>query len=94
MLGIDVGGTFTDLIWSRPDQIPVVAKMPSSPEDPSRALLQLIAELGVPGDEEIVHGSTVATNVVLEGTGARVALVTTRGFEDVIEIGRQTRKTL
>ena len=94
MLGIDVGGTFTDLIWSRPDQTPIVAKVPSSPEEPSRALLQLIAELGVPGEEEIVHGSTVATNVVLEGTGARVALVTTRGFEDVIEIGRQTRQAL
>ena len=94
MLGVDVGGTFTDLVRADADGALTVVKTPSSPEDPAQPLLNGILELGVSADEEIVHGSTAATNAVLEGTGARVALVTTRGFEDVIEIGRQTRSAL
>ncbi len=94
MLGVDIGGTFTDLIRADADGTLTVAKVPSSPSDPISPLLSGMAELGVSTDEHIVHGSTVATNAVLQGTGARVALVTTQGFEDVIEIGRQTRSGL
>jgi N-methylhydantoinase A/oxoprolinase/acetone carboxylase beta subunit len=93
-LGIDTGGTFTDLL--RLDEHGMkVHKVRSTPDDPSRAIFAGIAELA--GDvewTELIHGSTVATNALLERKGARVALVTTRGFEDVLEIGRQTRAEL
>src|ERR1700748_1960723 len=93
-LGIDTGGTFTDLL--RLDENGMkVHKVPSTPDDPSRAIFAGIAELA--GDAEwteLIHGSTVATNALLERKGARVALVTTKGFEDVLEIGRQTRAEL
>jgi N-methylhydantoinase A len=94
VLGVDIGGTFTDFVWARGDGTLVIGKVPSSPQDPSRSFLQGLVELGVPADEEIVHGCTVATNAVLERKGARTALVTTQGFADVIEIGRQTRPQL
>jgi N-methylhydantoinase A/oxoprolinase/acetone carboxylase beta subunit len=93
-VGVDTGGTFTDFVRIGPGGL-VVHKVRSTPDDPSRAILQGLAELtagGPPGD--VVHGSTVATNAVLERTGARVALVVTEGFEDVIRIGRQTRPEL
>ena len=96
--GIDVGGTFTDFAVLKDGRI-VVHKLPSSPDDPSRSILQGIEELGVgdasPGGQSLfVHGSTVATNALLEGKGVRTALVTTQGFEDVLEIGRQNRSEL
>jgi len=93
-LGIDTGGTFTDLLRLDAQGIKV-HKVRSTPDDPSRAIFAGIAELV--GDmewNELIHGSTVATNALLERKGARVALVTTKGFEDVIEIGRQTRAEL
>jgi len=93
-LGVDTGGTFTDLVRLDARGLSV-HKVRSTPEDPARAILLGIAELM--GDDpvsEIVHGSTVATNAVLERKGARVALVTTKGFEDVLAIGRQTRSEL
>ncbi len=93
-LGIDTGGTFTDLL--RLDEHGMkVHKVRSTPDDPARAIFAGIAELA--GDAEwteMIHGSTVATNALLERKGARVALVTTKGFEDVLEIGRQTRAEL
>jgi N-methylhydantoinase A/oxoprolinase/acetone carboxylase beta subunit len=93
-LGIDTGGTFTDLLLFDERGIKV-HKIRSTPDDPTRAIFAGIAELAadVPW-VELIHGSTVATNALLERKGARVAFVTTRGFEDVLEIGRQTRSEL
>ena len=95
-LGVDTGGTFTDFVRLGPDGL-VVHKRRTTPDDPARAILEGIQELTADSREqnvEVVHGSTVATNAVLERKGARVSLVTTAGFEDVIRIGRQTRPAL
>jgi N-methylhydantoinase A/oxoprolinase/acetone carboxylase beta subunit len=93
-LGIDTGGTFTDFVHLGPGGL-VVHKQRSTPDDPSRSILEGIRYLiGGHADADVVHGSTVATNAVLERKGARVALVATRGFEDVLKIGRQTRPEL
>jgi N-methylhydantoinase A len=89
LLGVDVGGTFTDfLLWE--DGAFRAHKRPSTPDDPARAVLDGLDELGV-RPELVVHGSTVATNAVLERKGAPTALVTTAGFRDLLTIGRQTR---
>jgi N-methylhydantoinase A len=96
-LGIDVGGTFTDLVCWRDGQLHV-HKVPSTPDDQSRGIVQGIQE--IIGEElgafawQVVHGSTVATNALLERRGARTALITTHGFADVLEIGRQNRPQL
>jgi len=93
-IGVDTGGTFTDLVMLGPAGVSV-HKVRSTPDDPSRAIVSGIQEIsGSTGGAEVVHGSTVATNAVLERKGARVALVTTAGFEDVVRIGRQTRREL
>ena len=92
VVGIDVGGTFTDIAVLEDGRLSV-HKLPSTPADPSRGILQGVKETGVTS-AEFVHGSTVATNALLEGKGARTALVTTMGFEDVLEIGRQSRAEL
>ncbi|MCH8850971.1 MAG: hydantoinase/oxoprolinase family protein, partial [Chloroflexi bacterium] len=92
ILGVDVGGTFTDfLLWQ--DGELSIYKRPSTPDDPSRGVLAGLDEAGFSPDE-VVHGSTVATNAVLERKGARTALITTKGFRDVLAIGRQTRPKL
>ncbi len=93
LLGVDIGGTFTDFVLLRNGEL-IVHKVLSTPDDPARALLQGMAELRLAPDGEIIHGSTVATNALLERKGARTALITTRGFADVIEIGRQNRPQL
>src|SRR6185369_9853543 len=96
LVGIDTGGTFTDLVCFARGVLRV-HKLPSTPDNPARAVLAgLQALLGArPADGTIItYGSTVATNAVLERKGARVVLVTTAGFEDVLEIGRQTRPDL
>jgi N-methylhydantoinase A/oxoprolinase/acetone carboxylase beta subunit len=93
-IGVDTGGTFTDLVLLGADGM-TVHKVRSTPDNPSRAIIQGI--LDVSGEEaahDVVHGSTVATNAVLERKGARVALLATAGFEDVLRIGRQTRPKL
>jgi N-methylhydantoinase A/oxoprolinase/acetone carboxylase beta subunit len=96
-LGVDTGGTFTDLLCLDERGLRVF-KLRSTPSDPSVAILAGIRMLV--GDDlaalalEITHGSTVATNAVLERKGARVALLATAGFEDVVRIGRQTRPEL
>ncbi len=90
-IGIDTGGTFTDFIAMIDGEIKT-DKVPSTPDDPARAVIDGVS--GLLGDRkahQVIHGSTVATNALLEKKGARTALFTTRGFEDVIEIGRQTR---
>ncbi len=93
-LGVDTGGTFTDLVRLDASGLRV-HKVRSTPDDPARAILSGISELaGEDAVAEVIHGSTVATNALLERKGARVALVTTRGFEDVLAIGRQTRAEL
>ncbi len=89
LLGVDVGGTFTDFVLWR-DGAVELHKRPSTPDDPSRAVLAGIDEMGVaPG--LVVHGSTVATNTVIQRRGARTALVATEGMRDLLIIGRQTR---
>jgi len=93
-IGVDTGGTFTDFVLLDGGRM-AVHKVRSTPDDPSRAILQGIADLGADlRKPDVVHGSTVATNALLERRGARVALVTTAGFEDVLRIGRQTRRAL
>jgi len=95
-IGIDTGGTFTDVVVADGRSLEVF-KIPSTPHDPSAAILAALERIGPSAREagaEIVHGSTVATNALLEGKTARTALVTTSGFEDVLEIGRQTRPSL
>lgn len=94
LIGVDTGGTFTDFVLVRGDQVRV-HKVLSTPDDPARAILRGLTDLGVEGDlSALVHGSTVATNAVLERKGARTGLITTAGFRDVLEIGRQTRPKL
>ncbi len=94
VVGIDVGGTFTDLFYSR-DGVTVdrVLKVPSTPDDPSRGLVDALAAAELRPDDValILHGTTIATNAVIERKGARCALVTTRGFRDVLELGRRDR---
>lgn len=100
IVGADVGGTFTDLIAVGADGVLHVAKVPSTPDDPGRAVLQgikhLCADLGYASSQValLLHGTTVATNAVLQRRGAKTALLTTRGFRDVLEIGRQSRPRL
>ena len=100
-IGVDVGGTFTDLIAFDPDsQILTHYKTPSTPHDPAQALLTGIQALLAQLDsrsaavEYLGHGTTVATNMIIQRRGANTALVTTRGFRDVLEIARQTRPHL
>ena len=92
VVGIDVGGTFTDVAVLEDGKLSI-HKLPSTPDDPSRGVNQGIADVGV-ADADFVHGTTVATNALLEGKGGRTALLTTLGFEDVLEIGRQSRSEL
>ena len=93
-LGVDIGGTFTDVVLLGDDGSVRTAKVLSTPDDYARGVVEgavaLLAACGVTGDEidGVVHASTVASNTVLEGLGARTALVTTRGFRDVLEMRR------
>ena len=94
VVGIDVGGTFTDIAVLR-DGVLSVHKLPSTPADPSVGITTGIGDIDVDvPTTDFIHGSTVATNALLEGKGGRTALVTTMGFEDVLEIGRQNRADL
>jgi N-methylhydantoinase A len=94
-LGVDVGGTFTDLVALDGDGL-ITAKVPSTPDDQARGVEQalLAASFALERVTRFAHGSTVATNALLERRGVRTALVTTEGFRDVIEIGRQNRPSL
>jgi N-methylhydantoinase A len=94
-LGVDVGGTFTDLVALVGDEL-VTAKVPSTPEDQAQGVVRAVDAGAVDAGAVagFAHGSTVATNALLERRGARVALVTTDGFRDVLEIGRQNRPAL
>ena len=94
-VGVDVGGTFTDLVAVVGGQL-VTAKVPSAPQDQARGVVRAIQAAGLAAGQvaSLAHGTTVATNALLERRGARTALVTTEGFRDVIEIGRQNRPSL
>ncbi len=101
-IGIDIGGTFTDFVVLLPTSgLLQTLKLPTSIPDPSQSVLQGFKEvvgyqenLGLPQELSIVHGSTVATNALLEHKGARTALITTHGFKDILQIGRQNRQSL
>ncbi|MGZ3340588.1 MAG: hydantoinase/oxoprolinase N-terminal domain-containing protein, partial [Reyranella sp.] len=96
-IGVDIGGTFTDIVCREAGGGMHVLKVPTSRGDPSTAVIQAIAELRERWDvvaaevSRFAHGTTVATNAVLERKGARIGLLTTAGFRDVLEIGRQLR---
>ncbi|HVS82541.1 MAG TPA: hydantoinase/oxoprolinase family protein, partial [Pyrinomonadaceae bacterium] len=97
-VGVDTGGTFTDFVFEAGGQWRIF-KLASTPDDPSRAITEglkrVAEETGARlAQIEVVHGTTVGTNALLQRRGARTALVTTSGFEDVIEIGRQARPEL
>ena len=94
ILGVDTGGTFTDFVLLRDSQL-YVHKVLSTPDAPERAILQGIRELGLKDRELLlIHGSTVATNAVLEGKGVRTVYITNRGLRDTLTIGRQARREL
>ncbi len=93
IIGVDIGGTFTDLVYFTGDGIRI-HKLLSTKTDPSEAFLDGLDALHVAADAVVAHGSTVATNAVLEHSGARIALITNDGFGDVLAIGRQTRPQL
>ena len=95
VLAVDTGGTFTDLLLLEDGRLRTL-KVPSTPRDPADAVLRGSREImgGAVLPHRLLHGSTVATNGLLERKGARVFLVTNRGFEDVLEIGRQNRPQL
>lgn len=101
IVGVDVGGTFTDFAARnvRTGQL-AVHKRPSTPSDPSEAILrgfeELTAKIGIGGEDvgRFAHGTTVATNALLQRKGAKVGVVTTKGFRDLLEIGRQVRPSI
>ena len=93
VLGVDIGGTFTDFALIAGGEVRVF-KTSSTPADPTDAVMQGLRDLQAPPDAEVSHGSTVATNALLERKGARTALLVTEGFEDMLEIGRQNRPAL
>jgi len=93
LFGIDTGGTFTDFVLLTERGVEI-HKEPSTPQDPSEAVRIGLRRLAADRKVRIVHGSTVATNALLERRGARAALITTAGFEDVLEIGRQARSDI
>src|SRR2546422_5294045 len=96
-IGVDSGGTFTDFVVVEDGRV-TSWKEPSTPDDPSRAILEGIGHAVTRRSRldgaEVIHGSTVATNAMLEGKTARIAFVTNQGFEDLLEIGRQARPDL
>src|SRR5436309_2930075 len=92
-VAVDTGGTFTDCVWVEGGRLRLL-KVFSTPADPSQAIVNALKKIGRNGDWVLLHGTTVGTNALLERKGARVAFVTTAGFEDTIEIGRQARPKL
>src|SRR3954471_16740184 len=97
-LGVDVGGTFTDLIFVDDETGTIeIHKLPTTPEDPSLGTVdgieRLTAEVGVaPADlDQVFHGTTIATNIVIEHDGARVGMLTTEGYRDILHIARHKK---
>ena len=99
-VGVDVGGTFTDVVCVHEGRAPVVFKVPSTPADPGDGAVAAVRRLAtvegvVPGSiAQLAHGTTVATNAVLERKGGRLGIIATEGFRDTLEIGRQMRREM
>jgi N-methylhydantoinase A/oxoprolinase/acetone carboxylase beta subunit len=98
LIGVDVGGTFTDLVLTDTDTgQAVVHKVPTTPEDPSTGVMEgMISLCAIAGTspsqiDQVLHGTTIATNAVLEHRGAVTGLITTRGYRDILHIGRHQR---
>ena len=98
IVGVDTGGTFTDVIVRQPDGTLHIRKLPSTPADPSQSVLAGVRECQAAGlfasDYQVVHGTTVATNALLQRRGVPTALILTAGFRDTLAIGRQARLEL
>ena len=94
-VGVDIGGTFTDLVMATAEGLHV-HKLLSTLHDPAEAMLQGLDAIasGLSNLTHVAHGSTIATNAILERRGARVAFITTAGFRDLLAIGRQNRPDL
>ena len=99
-IGVDIGGTFTDVVCLDPAGHMRLLKLPTTPRNPSAGAIEAVGlmrrQWHVPPDAiaRFVHGTTIATNAVLERKGARIGLITTAGFKDVLEIGRQMRRAM
>jgi N-methylhydantoinase A len=94
-IGIDIGGTFTDFVIYYPGRSEIETfKILSTPKNPALAVISGLDRLPIPPRSKIIHGSTVATNALLERKGAKTALITTQGFKDILLIGRQNRPDL
>jgi len=99
-IGVDVGGTFTDVVCRAAGRPTMAMKVPTTRKDPSRAIIAAIRQMAEKWDvpaariTRFVHGTTVATNAVLERRGPKIGVLTTRGFKDVLEIGRQMRQQM
>src|SRR3954462_3616851 len=99
-IGVDIGGPFTDIVCRRSDKVTRALKIPTTRGDPSLAVLDAVTHLAE--DLEIapasigrfLHGTTIATNAVLERKGAKIGLITSVGFRDILEIGYQLRQEL
>ena len=93
-IAVDIGGTFTDIVLMKPDGALSESKISTTPDEPSRAvvagIIDLLQEHAVPPAQvaEVLHGTTVGSNTILQRRGAKTGLITTRGFRDVLEIGR------
>ena len=97
-LGVDVGGTFTDLIYVDDEAGEIIVhKVPTTPADPSRGTVQGVKEITrqaevASGDlDQVFHGTTIATNIVIEHSGARVGMITTEGYRDILHIARHKK---
>src|SRR5215472_11817161 len=99
-IGVDIGGTFTDIVCRRAGEPMRTLKIPTTRGDPSEAVLHAITrlerDLGVAANDiaRFLHGTTIATNAVLERKGARIGLISSVGFKDILEIGYQLRQEL
>ncbi len=93
IIGVDTGGTFTDFVFREGEHWGIY-KLLSTPANPASAVLAGLNHIAQGKRKQIIHGSTVATNAILERKGAKSALITNKGFEDIIEIGRQNRSRL
>src|SRR5438309_2723959 len=92
-IAIDAGGTFTDCVWMERGRVRLL-KVFSTPSDPAQAIAEAIRQIADDSAIVLLHGTTVGTNTILQRKGARLALISTAGFEDAIEIGRQARPKL
>src|SRR5690349_2661833 len=94
-VGIEVGGTFTDLVALDGERVEV-AKVPSTPRSPDIGAFKALGAGGIPpaAVADLVHGSTVATNAILERRGAKAAFITTRGFRDILFLQRHDRRSI